>query len=183
MQSLDEARNADAIDEKKFLFLRTHKIVLDSLMDITKGDYARFNSSTYLEVYEDIQEKAQKKYKDEVAAHGQTQKRLEALERSSSDEIEALKARISSMEENERKRQEDNFNKMVSRWGWIVTLIFAGIPYLLLVVGIEISKTQFADRFVALGLRYSRSSYCHSHCKCYVCYRKEMVLAIKFELS
>lgn len=130
MQSLDEARNADAIDEKKFLFLRTHKVVLDSLMDITKGDYARFNSNTYLEVYEDIQEKAQKKYKDEVVAHGQTQKRLEALERSSSDEIEALKARISSMEENERKRQEDNFNKKVSRWGWIATLIFAGIPYL-----------------------------------------------------
>ena len=145
MQSLDEARNTDAIDEKKFLFLRTHKVVLDSLMDITKGDYARFNSNTYLEVYEDIQEKAQKKYKDEVVAHGQTQKRLEALERSSSDEIEALKARISSMEENERKRQEDNFNKKVSRWGWIATLIFAGIPYLLLVVGIEISKTQFAD--------------------------------------
>ena len=145
MQSLDEARNADAIDEKKFLFLRTHKVVLDSLMDITKGDYARFNSNTYLEVYEDIQEKAQKKYKDEVVAHGQTQKRLEALERSSSDEIEALKARISSMEENERKRQEDNFNKKVSRWGWISTLIFAGIPYLLLIVGIEISKTQFAD--------------------------------------
>lgn len=145
MQSLDEARNADAIDEKKFLFLRTHKVVLDSLMDITKGDYARFNSNTYLEVYEDIQEKAQKKYKDEVVAHGQTQKRLETLERSSSDEIEALKARISSMEENERKRQEDNFNKKVSRWGWIATLIFAGIPYLLLIVGIEISKTQFAD--------------------------------------
>lgn len=145
MQSLDEARNADAIDEKKFLFLRTHKVVLDSLMDITKGDYARFNSNTYLEVYEDIQEKAQKKYKDEVVAHGQTQKRLETLERSSSDEIEVLKARISSMEENERKRQEDNFNKKVSRWGWIATLIFAGIPYLLLIVGIEISKTQFTD--------------------------------------
>lgn len=145
MQSLDEARNADAIDEKKFLFLRTHKVVLDSLMDITKGDYARFNSNTYLEVYEDIQEKAQKKYKDEVVAHGQTQKRLETLERSSSDEIEALKARISSMEENERKRQEDNFNKKVSRWGWIATLIFAGIPYLLLIVGIEISKAQFTD--------------------------------------
>lgn len=145
MQSLDEARNADAIDEKKFLFLRTHKVVLDSLMDITKGDYARFNSNTYLEVYEDIQEKAQKKYKDEVVAHGQTQERLKDLERSSSDEIGALKARISAMEENERKHQEDNFNKNVSRWGWIVTLIFAGIPYLLLIVGIEIAKTQFAD--------------------------------------
>ena len=145
MQSLVEARNADAIDEKKFLFLRTHKVVLDSLMDITKGDYARFNSNTYLEVYEDIQEKAQKKYKDEVVAHGQTQKRLETLERSSSDEIEALKARISSMEENERKRQEDNFNKKVSRWGWIATLIFVGSLYLIFIVVIEIFKTQFAD--------------------------------------
>ena len=61
IRSLDEARNADVIDEKTFLFLRTHKVVLDSLMDITKGDYARFNSNTYLEVYEDIQEKTQKK--------------------------------------------------------------------------------------------------------------------------
>lgn len=63
IQSLDEARNADAIDEKKFLFLRTHKVVLDSLMDITKGDYARFNSNTYLEVYDDIQEKPLKSIK------------------------------------------------------------------------------------------------------------------------
>lgn len=145
IQSLDEARNADAINEKKFLFLRTHKVVLDSLMDITKGDYARFNSNTYLEVYEDIQAKAQKKYKDEVAAHEQTQVKLKNLEKNSSDEIEALKARISSMEENEKKRQERAFNKKASRWGWIATLTLVGIPYLLLVVGIEIAKTQFSD--------------------------------------
>lgn len=145
IQSLDEARNADAIDEKKFLFLRTHKVVLDSLMDITKGDYARFNSSTYLEVYEDIQEKSLKKYKDEAAAHAQTQEVLRNLEKNSSDEIEALKARISTMEDNEKKRQENDFNKKVSIWGWIATLIFAGIPYLLLLVGIEIVKTQFSN--------------------------------------
>lgn len=102
IQSLDEARNADAIDEKKFLFLRTHKVVLDSLMDITKGDYARFNSNTYLEVYEDIQEKALKKYKDEAVAHAQTQEAFKNLEKNSSDEIEALKARIATMEENEK---------------------------------------------------------------------------------
>ena len=75
-------------------------------MDITKGDYARFNSSTYLEVYEDIQEKAQKKYRDEAVAHGQTQEKLKNLEKNSSDEIEDLKARISTMEENEKRRQE-----------------------------------------------------------------------------
>ena len=67
------------------------------------------------------------------------------LERSSSDEIEALKTRISSMDENEKKRQEDIFNKKISRWGWVVTLIFAGIPYFLLIVGIEVFKTQFSD--------------------------------------
>lgn len=145
IQSLDEARNADAIDEKKFLFLRTHKVVLDSLMDITKGDYARFNSNTYLEVYDDIQEKSLKKYKDEAAAHAQTQEALKILERNSSDKIEALKARISTMEENEKKRQEDDFNKKVSIWGWVSTLVLAGIPYLLLIVAIEIVKTQFSN--------------------------------------
>ena len=145
IQSLDEARNADAIDEKKFLFLRTHKVVLDSLMDITKGDYARFNSNTYLEVYDDIQEKSLKKYKDEVAAHAQTQEAFKNLEKNSSDEIEALKARISTMEETEKKRQEDAFNKKVSIWGWVATLVLAGIPYLLLIVAIEIVKTRFSD--------------------------------------
>lgn len=145
IQSLDEARNADAIDEKKFLFLRTHKVVLDSLMDITKGDYARFNSNTYLEVYDDIQEKSLKKYKDEVAAHAQTQEAFKNLEKNSSDEIEDLKARISTMEETEKKRQEDAFNKKVSIWGWVATLVLAGIPYLLLIVAIEIVKTQFSN--------------------------------------
>ena len=67
------------------------------------------------------------------------------LEKNSSDEIEALKARISTMEDNEKKRQENDFNKKVSIWGWIATLIFAGIPYLLLLVGIEIVKTQFSN--------------------------------------
>lgn len=145
IQSLDEARNADAIDEKKFLFLRTHKVVLDSLMDITKGDYARFNSNTYLEVYDDIQEKALKKYKDEAAAHAQTQEAFKNLERNSTDEIKALKARISTMEENDKKRQEDDFDKKVSVWGWVATLVLAGIPYLLLIVAIEIVKTQFSN--------------------------------------
>lgn len=80
IQSLDEARNTDAIDEKKYLFLRTHPVVLDSLMNITRGDYARFNSNTYLEVYDDIQAKSQKLFREEKAAHEQTQKQLEKLE-------------------------------------------------------------------------------------------------------
>ena len=86
IQSLDDARNADEIDEKKYLFLRTHKVVLDSLMDITKGDYARFNSNTYLEVFDDIQAKSLKQYRDEVSAHKETQERLKDLEERSAAE-------------------------------------------------------------------------------------------------
>ena len=80
-----------------------------------------------------------------VTSHAQTQEALKILERNSSDEIEALKARISTMEENEKKRQEDDFNKKVSIWGWVSTLVLAGIPYLLLIVAIEIVKTQFSN--------------------------------------
>ena len=141
IQSLDEARNADEINEEKFLFLRTHKVVLDSLMDITKGDYARFNSNTYLEVYEDIQEKAQKMYKDEADAHTQTKMKL----KDSSDENDVLKARIAAMETDYKKHKEEIFNKEVFKWGWIATLILAGLPYLILVVIIEIVKTQFSN--------------------------------------
>lgn len=150
IQSLDEARAADEIDEKKFLFLRTHRVVLDSLMDITKGDYARFNSHTYLEVYEDIQEKSQKLYRDEAAAHKKTRIKLEKLEKSATEErnkneqeIKRLSDRITFMEEQEQKRQEKEFEKKVARFGWLITLIFAGIPYLLLIVIIEILKAQF----------------------------------------
>lgn len=56
-----------------------------------------------------------------------------------------MKARIATMEENEKKRQEDDFNKKASVWGWVATLILAGIPYLLLIVVIEIIKTQFSN--------------------------------------
>ncbi len=152
IQSLDEARNSDAIDEKKYLFLRTHKVVLDSLMDITKGDYARFNSNTYLEVYEDIQAKSKKLYRDEAAAHDRTRERLKKLEESTADEkrkseqkIKALNDRIASMEEQEKKRQEREFENKASRWGWVATVALIGFPYLLCMVGIEIIKLQFSD--------------------------------------
>ena len=151
IKSLDDARNADEIDEKKFLFLRTRRVVLDSLMDITKGDYARFTSNTYLEVYEDIQAKAKKKYNDEVAAHEHTRAALESLEKKSADEkckadneIKALKDQISSMEEQETKRRDQEFEKKVKRLGWVLTLVIVGLPYLIMVVMIELIKTQFS---------------------------------------
>ena len=49
------------------------------------------------------------------------------------------------MEQQEKARNETELNKKTKLWGWIVTLVFAGIPYLILVVCIEIAKTQFSD--------------------------------------
>lgn len=34
--------------------MRTHSIVLDTIMNITRGDYTHFNDRTYLEAYETI---------------------------------------------------------------------------------------------------------------------------------
>ncbi len=152
IQSLDEARASDKIEEKTFLFLRTHKVVLDSLMDITQGDYARFNSNTYLEVYEDIQSKAQKQYHDEVVAHMRTLQELEDVKAHKIEEseeknqtIQNLRDRIQSLEDEKRHSEELAFEKKVNRWGCLVTLIVAGIPYLILIVIIEILKMNFTD--------------------------------------
>ena len=81
VDSLIRARNADEIDEKKFLFMRAHKAVNDALMNVTKGDYARFNDQTYREVYDEIIAVADKKYADEAVAHGHTKKQLEDVEK------------------------------------------------------------------------------------------------------
>lgn len=159
IQSLDEARKSDEIDEKKYLFLRTHPVVLDALMDITKGDYARFNSNTYLEVFDEIQAKSLKQYRDEATAHQKTKEQLKTLEDSSAEEkkkadeekrksakeIELLNQRIDYLEGQEKRRKHEEFEARVKRWGWIATALFAGIPYVVLVVCIEIAKTEFND--------------------------------------
>lgn len=150
IQSLDDARAADKIDEKTFLFLRTHKVVLDSLMDITQGDYARFNSSTYLEVYEDIQSKANKKYSDEAAAHEQTKNELEdvkarAFKKSKEQDqtIQELRQRVQSLEDEKRRDEENKFERKVNFWGWVATIVFIGIPYLILTVVLEVIKSLY----------------------------------------
>lgn len=77
MDSLLRARTAGEIDEKAFLFMRAHSAVNDALMNVTKGDYARFNDQTYREVYEQIIDQANKKYIDEASSHMNTKEQLE----------------------------------------------------------------------------------------------------------
>lgn len=170
IRSLDEAYKFDEIDEKKYLFLRTHRVVLDSLMNVTKGDYARFNAKTYLEVYEDIQARAMKKYNDEVESHNQTRKELDALKETVESErkqtaamfaslseenaqrIQQLTNQLEEMKESERKRKEETRKKEeaerekeIKRLGRMFTVVFVGIPYIVALAIIELLKTQITN--------------------------------------
>ena len=148
IQSLNEARDADEIDEKKYLFLRSHKVVRDSLMNITRGDYARFNSKTYLEVYDDIQEQSQQRYRDEAAAHEKTRKELKKLEEQSAEEknkdrqeIETLKNEVLTLKEEKKTLEKEKFDKKAKRLGWLFTILIVGLPYVAMLVCIEYVKT------------------------------------------
>lgn len=143
-KTLDDARNADEIDEKKYLFLRTHPIVLDTLMNVIQGDYARFNDKTYLEVYDEIMEKSRKEYLDEAQAHKETKEKLKQ-EQSEKEQVEKERNdfadRIKVLEKNERDRKE----KKARIWGWVFTGVFCFVPYIIFLTAAEIIKAQFTE--------------------------------------
>ncbi len=91
VESVETAWKTGEIDEKKYLFMRSHAVVSDALMNVTKGDYAKFNDHTYIDVYEEIQAIARKELADEKNAHGLTQLELksanENLEQKSNDVV------------------------------------------------------------------------------------------------
>lgn len=159
IKSLDEARKSENIDEKKFLFLRSHPVVRESLMNITRGDYARFNSNTYKEVYEDIEARSLKQYRDESKAHKNTKAELERMKKESmeiqnrqQEDIQTLKDIISTMQaekaEKERRENEEKqrrFEKSANKLGWFLTIVCVSVPYIIALVGIEILKAIYTS--------------------------------------
>ena len=148
VRSLDDARKAGDIDEKKFLFLRTHPVVLDSLMDITKGDYARFSPKTYLEVYEDIQAKSQKDYNDEVYAHEQTKMLMHKESENARKNLLEKDFKIQQLEKEINSLSTINAkNKAILAkvLGYVFTIVFAMIPFAVVQVVVEILKAKYTD--------------------------------------
>ena len=145
MESLEKARRADQIDEKKFLFLRTHSAVIDSLMNITRGDYARFNSQTYLEVYDDIEQRSLKKYRDEAELHQQTRDKLKEIETIAEKERKASQEAIEKLTKKIEAMENDAFQKRVKLWGNIATFFLVAVPCGLLSVLIELIKARFSE--------------------------------------
>lgn len=143
IESLDSARQTDEIDEKRYLFLRTHPVVFDSLMNVTRGDYARFDSSTYLEVYDDIVETSQKKYYDEATAHIKTKEKLDTA----NDQVSELTQKNTNLENELKEIKDAAFNRKVKYRGWIYSLLLFGIPYIIIVAITERLKSLFIQCF------------------------------------
>lgn len=125
---LDEAYKKGDMTEEQFLFLRSHPIVRDKLLDVTSGDYSSFTDTTWRDVYSRIMAHAQfegdKKYEEEIEKHNITRQELasatDLLNKKEKDLIEKEKTIID---------QQIKFSLIMAR---IISILVFGIPYLAL---------------------------------------------------
>lgn len=125
---LDKAYERQELTEERFLFLRSHPIVRDKLLDVTSGDYSTFTDSTWREVYSRIEAHAQfegdKKYEAEKEEHGRTKQMLAEATESLSEKNNALIEK-----ENIINEQLERYSFNLAR---IISVLVLGIPYLAL---------------------------------------------------
>ena len=146
MESLESAKNSGEIEEKKYLFMRSHSLVSNALMNVTKGDYARFNDKTYLEVWDDIQLTAQKQYSEEVAHHNETKEKAKQLD------LDNQKIRLEHLQlaenfEKYKKQQQDKADLSLSKKSNLISRIISVfvlfIPYIIVVVLVKFMENTF----------------------------------------
>lgn len=157
IHSLDEARKSDEIDEKKFLFLRSHRAVLSSLMNVTKGDYARFNSHTHREVYDDIISRSLKEYRDENEAHQKTQIELRETQQKAMEEkkkSDQIIEKLTNEIEQRNERDEQEIQNKIKFYGKICTILCVGIPYIAVSCVLEIFKEIYINFTDAENIAY-----------------------------
>lgn len=148
VNSLESAFKNGEIDEKKYLFLRSHSVVVDSLMDITKGDYACFDDHTYVEVYEEIEARARKEYFDEKSSHKDTIARLVKSEEEKKETIEQLNSlsrEFEEFKEKQRIKEEEYYEKKCKIWSDICTLVVVALPYVVIFTWTEFYKAKYAN--------------------------------------
>ena len=136
VHELNKARKSKQITDEEFLLMRSYNLVNVSLMDVTNGDYANFNSRTVKEIYHDIQAKADKKHQDEIKRHELTREKLDEQEQKNSE----LQAENSEL----RDEIKNAYERKIKFWGNILTLFLIGIPYLTVLVLVDIQKALFS---------------------------------------
>lgn len=155
--SLENAKSLGEIDEKKYLFMRTHSMISDALMNVTKGDYARFTDRTYLDVYEEIKFEAKKEYLDEVKQHNQTKQELkDVMQRNDelSQEMNSLKQDFQHYKDEQNQKAEKRFNMVSSIIGNCISFILLMAPYIFLLVKLEFIKAKYASQVTKGNIIY-----------------------------
>lgn len=155
VESVETAWKTGEIDEKKYLFMRSHAVVSDALMNVTKGDYAKFNDNTYIDVYEEIQAIARKELTDEKNAHGLTQLELksanENLEQKSND-IVRITNQFNEYKLQQERRNQERFDKKCLKFGTCVSWFICIIPYFFTVVIAEFIKAKYTNKLTIKNL-------------------------------
>ena len=148
VESVETAWKTGEIDEKKYLFMRSHAVVSDALMNVTKGDYAKFNDNTYIDVYEEIQAIARKELTDEKNAHCLTQLELksanENLEQKSNDVVR-ITNQFNEYKLQQERRNQERFDKKCLKFGTCVSWFICIIPYFFTVVICLLYTSDAAD--------------------------------------
>lgn len=149
VESVETAWKTGEIDEKKYLFMRSHAVVSDALMNVTKGDYAKFNDNTYIDVYEEIQAIARKELTDEKNAHCLTQLELksanENLEQKSNDVVR-ITNQFNEYKLQQERRNQERFDKKCLKFGTCVSWFICIIPYFFTVVIAEFIKAKYTNK-------------------------------------
>lgn len=155
--SLESAKSLGEIDEKKYLFMRTHSMVSDALMNVTKGDYARFTDRTYLDVYEEIKFEAKKEYLAEVKQHKQTKQELKNVMQKNdelSQEMNSLKQDFQHYKDEQNQKAKKRFNMVSSVIGNCISFILLVAPYIFLLVKLEFIKAKYASQVTKGNIIY-----------------------------
>lgn len=155
--SLESAKSLGEIDEKKYLFMRTHSMVSDALMNVTKGDYARFTDRTYLDVYEEIKFEAKKEYLAEAEHHNQTKQELENVVQKNSElsqEINSLKQEFQKYKDEQNQKNEKLFNSATTIIGNCISIVLLVVPYIYFLVKLEFIKAKYASQITKGNIIY-----------------------------
>lgn len=142
-------RDSD-LTEEKFLFLRSHPIVKEFLLDATNGDYSQFDDNTWVSVYGRIIAKAQyegeQKYIVEKSDHEKTKSELlEAENKIEQKSLETKKLQEIVANQNEK------YSSILST---IVAILIFAIPYLvtsLIIIFIQNSIIAWSIKGSLLG--------------------------------
>ena len=144
--------------------MRSHSMVNDALMNVTKGDYARFNDRTYLDVYEEIKSQAREEYLIEVEKHNQTKKDLQNIifennlltqkNAELSGEFNSLKEDFENYKNAQIQKEEKQFNSRSAFIGNCIAFILLIVPYVFILVKLEFVKAKYAAQVTKGNIIY-----------------------------